>query len=631
MSDNAVHLEGIGKCYRLHTEKSWRIADALGLPVPRRAPREFWAIRDFDLTVPRGQRLGIVGRNGAGKSTLLKLIAGLIVPTTGRLTVHGKVHALMELGTGFHPDFSGRDNIRSALAYLGVTGRKATEMAEEIVDFTELDEFIDQPFRTYSAGMQARMTFTVATSVQPDLLIVDEILGAGDAYFTAKAVARMKELTDRGTTLLFVSHDLSAVQMMCDRAIWIDRGSLKLDSDTLTVGKAYMASIRKQEELRLRARQLRLRPSDLAAAEQDDQAGPNLLGRFALADETSPRYSHAIRSITLRQASETLESLEVGGPRDADASERSHIIVSSGYTDWSEPVSESRGIYHRFFQDSRGRYRHAPFSFRLPPGGEPPCELALEVFHRTEPGEEVRIELHDGEHYHSVGILTPSPDRTWVRQHFKVPPQVVRALFRAGIDGAPMTVDSQPTEAVADTPLAPNPPIDGANGGIGTHAIAGDVYGSGDARILDVRITIDESDETAADRHVFTCNENVYFQIKWEATRPISNCRLVLAVYGMDGRCATQVLSPARSRAPGVHLDCAAFVPLRLGPAEYAVSVGVFEDINLMEKFGQNPLAVQDRRYLIRVMPQAGVNIESGLFLHDVIWQDSDGYNPPAA
>jgi lipopolysaccharide transport system ATP-binding protein len=627
MSDNAVYLDGVGKCYRLYSEKRWRIAEALGLPVGQRSSREFWAIRDLDLAVPRGQRLGIVGRNGAGKSTLLKLIAGLVVPTTGRMEVNGKVHALMELGTGFHPDFSGRDNVRSALAYLGITGRQAASAAEDVVDFSELDGFIDQPFRTYSAGMQARLTFTVATSVRPDLLIVDEILGAGDAYFTTKAVARMKDLTQQGTTLLFVSHDLSAVQMMCERAIWIDRGALKLEGDTLTVGKAYTASIRKQEELRLRARQLRLRPSDLTAEQEVDHDGPGLLGRFVLADEASPRLRHAIRSIALWHGSEEIECLEVGGSRDTDAKERCHVIVSPGYTEWSEPVSEARGSCHRFFQDSQGRYRHAPFSFRLPPTTGGPTDFTIEVCHRAVAGEDVRVEVHDGELYHLIGTLIAPPGRTWAQQRFVLPGLLVQRLCqRSSERRVTGLANIQSAEGAGfATILAPaKPMIDDSTGSAATHVVDGDVYGSGDARILNVRMAIDGGNDDGLDRRVFTCGENAYVQINWEAKRAISDCRLVIAVYGMDGRCATQVLSSAQARGPGPHVDRALFAPLRLGPGEYAVSVGIFENLNLIEKLGRHPLEVQDRRYLIRVIPQIGVNIETGMVLHDVIWQTPD-------
>jgi lipopolysaccharide transport system ATP-binding protein len=605
------------------------VAEALGLPVSRQAARTFWAIRDFSIEVPRGQRLGIVGRNGAGKSTLLKIIAGLIVPTAGRIHVQGNVYALMELGTGFHPDFSGRDNVRSALAYLGITGKKASLAAEEIIEFAELEDFIDQPFRTYSSGMQARLTFTVATNIQPDVLIVDEILGAGDAYFTAKAVARMKNITRHGTTLLFVSHDLGSVQMMCDRAIWIDRGALKLEGDTLSVGKAYMASIREQEEIRLRAAQSRIR-TDRSIEVEVDHSAPGALGRFVLAQQTPPRYRHPIRTIALLQGNEELERVDVGGSRDSDASESSQIIVEAGQTEWSDVRYDEQNVYYRHFEDCGGRFNHAPFSIRIPPGCWDLTDLSFEIVHRAVLGEDVRVELYDGQQYHLIGVLIPAVGEDWVRQRFLFPASLLRHLRedRREPDAGPTECDDSERpadvrphgrEQIESFALAKDLTLNDTLARV--HALPGDAYGSGGAHIEDVRLTVDRPGGNGRDRRVFTCGEDAYVDILWEATRDISDCRLVIAIYGMDGRCATQVLSPAQGRQRGRYRDRAIFAPLRVGPGEYAISVGIFENLSITDKMGTQPLHVLDRRFLIRVMMPVGNNIEPGYLLHDVNWK----------
>ena len=217
MTELAIKIYNLGKMYKLYNNPADKVMDAFGvnhlLFWKKTYYQEFWALRGLDLEVKKGERLGIIGRNGAGKSTLLKIITGNVSPTEGTVEVKGRVQALMELGTGFHPEFTGRQNIRASLAYQGMSQSVISEKEEEIIDFSELEDFIDQPIKTYSAGMYARLAFSTATSVQPEILIIDEVLGAGDAYFAGKCVERMKKLTEQsGATVLFVSHDLGSVQ-----------------------------------------------------------------------------------------------------------------------------------------------------------------------------------------------------------------------------------------------------------------------------------------------------------------------------------------------------------------------------------------------------------------------------------
>ena len=244
MSEFAIELEDVSKRYRLFRNGRWRILDVLGLHVPRNVYHDFWALQDISLSVPSGQRFGIIGRNGAGKSSLLKIIAGLIKPTEGKVSVKGNVQTLMELGTGFHPEFTGRQNVFAALALAGVTGRDAQARFDDIVDFAELEGFIDSPLKTYSSGMQARLAFSVATTFKPEILIIDEILSVGDAYFAGKCFERMSKLTrEQGATVLYVSHDLSSVQAACDRVVWLKRGRVFQDGDPLSVVMAYYKEV----------------------------------------------------------------------------------------------------------------------------------------------------------------------------------------------------------------------------------------------------------------------------------------------------------------------------------------------------------------------------------------------------
>jgi lipopolysaccharide transport system ATP-binding protein len=206
-----------------------------------------FALRDISLTVPRGRTVGLVGRNGSGKSTLLKLVTGIYRPTTGSVEVNGRISALLELGAGFHPDFSGRENITVNGIILGMSRREIRERMEEIISYSELGDFIDQPVRTYSSGMYARLAFSVATHVNPDLLIIDEILSVGDEHFSRKSTAKMEEFRRAGKTILLVTHDLASLESHCDEAAWLDGGMLKAYGDPAFVVSEYRKAVAESE------------------------------------------------------------------------------------------------------------------------------------------------------------------------------------------------------------------------------------------------------------------------------------------------------------------------------------------------------------------------------------------------
>ena len=202
---------------------------------------EFWALRDVSFEVKKGEVLGIIGHNGAGKSTLLKVISGILKPTTGSVQVNGTIVPMLELGSGFDFDLTGRENVFLNGAILGYPEQFLKEKYGEIVEFSELGQFIDVPLRNYSSGMVMRLAFSIATVVQPDILIVDEILAVGDADFQEKSKRRMLELMGGGTTVLFVSHSLGQIQEMCDRVLWLEKGRLKMAGKTETVCAMYQA------------------------------------------------------------------------------------------------------------------------------------------------------------------------------------------------------------------------------------------------------------------------------------------------------------------------------------------------------------------------------------------------------
>lgn len=203
---------------------------------------EFWALKNVSFEVERGEVVGIIGHNGAGKSTLLKVISGILKPTGGELEVHGNVVPMLELGSGFDHDLTGRENIFLNGSILGYSEKYLKEKYDQIVEFSELGKFIDVPIRNYSSGMLMRLAFSIATVVQPEILIVDEILAVGDAAFQEKSKARMLELMGGGTTVLFVSHSLEQIREMCDRVIWLEHGQVKAIGATKEICDAYEAS-----------------------------------------------------------------------------------------------------------------------------------------------------------------------------------------------------------------------------------------------------------------------------------------------------------------------------------------------------------------------------------------------------
>lgn len=234
----AIRVRGLGKTYRLYDKPHHRLLQSLW-GERRRYYRDFSSLEDVSFELQRGQTLGIIGRNGAGKSTLLQIICGTLTPTTGQVEVRGRVAALLELGTGFNPDFTGRENIHINAAILGLTPAQIERRLDDIIAFADIGLFIDQPVKTYSSGMYVRLAFAVVVHVDPDILVVDEALAVGDALFQAKCMTRMRHMLDIGVTLLFISHDISAVKALCQQTLWLDHGKTRAYGATPIVTRDY--------------------------------------------------------------------------------------------------------------------------------------------------------------------------------------------------------------------------------------------------------------------------------------------------------------------------------------------------------------------------------------------------------
>lgn len=244
-SDWVVRTHNLGKCYKLYTRPLDRLKELF--VSSRRYHQDFWALQDVNLHLEAGQSCGIIGRNGSGKSTLLKLISGVTRPSSGTVEVAGRVGALLELGTGFHPEYTGRENIYFSAAMLGLEGAETEALVPEIIAFAELDDFIDQPVKTYSSGMYMRLGFAVATTVRPDILITDEVLSVGDEAFQKKCIRRMEGFLDQGKTLLFCSHSMYHVQKLCQKALWLDHGRVRAWGGAAEVTLAFEDYLRELE------------------------------------------------------------------------------------------------------------------------------------------------------------------------------------------------------------------------------------------------------------------------------------------------------------------------------------------------------------------------------------------------
>jgi len=241
-----ISVSHLGKAYKQYPSRWTRLAEWLIPYYPQRHTLK-WILQDISFTVQPGEAVGIIGVNGAGKSTLLKMITGTTVPTTGRVQMEGRVAAMLELGMGFHPDFTGRQNAFMAGQLLGYTPEEIERLMPEIEAFAEIGSYIDEPVRVYSSGMQMRLAFSVATAIRPDILIVDEALSVGDAYFVHKSFDRILKFREQGTTLLIVSHDKAAIQAVCDRAILLNAGKIALEGEPEAVMDAYNALIADKE------------------------------------------------------------------------------------------------------------------------------------------------------------------------------------------------------------------------------------------------------------------------------------------------------------------------------------------------------------------------------------------------
>ncbi|GJQ28700.1 MAG: hypothetical protein HBSAPP03_05840 [Phycisphaerae bacterium] len=290
-----IACRNLGKRYHIYARPQDRLKQALLRWTGKRYYHDFWAVRGVGFDVAPGESVGIIGRNGSGKSTLLQMIAGTLTPTEGSVTVRGRVAALLELGSGFNPEFTGRENVYMNGAILGISKAEMHARFDAIAAFADIGEFLDQPVKTYSSGMHLRLAFAVAASVDPEVLIVDEALAVGDLLFQAKCTARLRRLLDAGTTLLLVSHSLDAVRSLCRKAVWMEQGQVVALGPSKDVTERYASAMHVEHNAATV-------PDALATAEDAPEAEAIRAAAARLAGPNDPASPIRVRRVALTNA-----------------------------------------------------------------------------------------------------------------------------------------------------------------------------------------------------------------------------------------------------------------------------------------------------------------------------------------
>ncbi len=382
--DIAVAVRGVSKRFRLHRGREVFTVKDLFVRGGRGrlfGGEELWAVRDVSLELARGRMVGIIGSNGSGKSTLLKLVGGILKPTSGSIAVAGRVSALIELGAGFHPEFTGRENIYVNGILLGLSRTEIRERFDEIVTFAGLDAFIDNPVKTYSSGMYMRLGFAIAVTVDPDILLIDEVLAVGDEAFQHKCVGKIQEFKARGKTIVLVTHDLGSVERLCDEAVWLHQGRLMAHGGTRQVIDGYLNHVASEEAQALGADHREAEAQAAAGTAQRWGSREVEITRVRLLDAAgAERYLYdAGEACTVHLDWRATATDRGPGVRDRRVPEGRRLLLRHQHRDRRAPSRQAGGGGRPRHGDpaagpDRGR---VPAGRRRPRPGRPPVRLPL--------------------------------------------------------------------------------------------------------------------------------------------------------------------------------------------------------------------------------------------------------------
>jgi homopolymeric O-antigen transport system ATP-binding protein len=405
MTDIVIETRQLRKVFRLYTSTRSRVLDSIGLlAASRNRYVEKIALDGIDLSINRGERVAIIGSNGAGKSTLLKILTHVLQPTSGTVHIRGETRALLQIGAGFHPELTGRENVRQYLAHVGLAGAGIERQIGDIVEFAEIAEYIDQPVKTYSTGMSMRLMFAASTVFWPEILIIDEVLGVGDAYFSYKSFERIRTMCARqSTTLLLVTHNIYDAERLCDRAIWLERGRVERDDAVGIVVSAYEARVRERV-----ATQAELRSAMPVNPDNVEQPA-TLSGGLYWVRAPSPASPVLISEIRIVQRGEVIAKLEV-----CNDCEAGRISTSfSGDVGWGSEIIHD-GRRGRAFRRYGSLHHRLPLTITDMPNLKSANGLTIEVDYRCEDGCELLLDVADrGRSFIATAHLNLSPANSW--------------------------------------------------------------------------------------------------------------------------------------------------------------------------------------------------------------------------
>lgn len=607
MSEVAIRAENLVKRYPLAQSPRRRLLYVFGLANVRERTAEKAALDHVSVTISRGEKVGIVGRNGSGKSTFLSLVSGVLQPTSGRLEVRGTVHPLLSLGASFNDEMTAAQNVSAYLAQCGFAGSVAKERAAEIADFAELGEYWDQPVKTYSSGMRMRLMFASATSIEPDLLLLDEVLTVGDAYFVSKSLDRMRQLcSGSGTTLLMVSHSIGMVAELCDRIIWLDQGRVRMDGAPDAVRRAYDVYIRAEEENRLKKIQMRAARKWIRAdgAPPDRESGPKIDPRPVSAGKVPQGIAHAQlqtnnrqppkRGLLISRLSFEADGREVG------------ILALQG--ERGNPIQLSEGFEH----GNWGELRH-------------------------EAGEAVREFLPYGTPFHKLPFLIRDPDLVTQAMNGKLSAVLrYRSEYAEELD---LIVQAGASEAQAVAALSISPsdsyrdmratlvPLAVAQG-----AEAGKVaVGRFGTRRMEI-VNVEFLDGEGRERLVYTVGTPFVARLSYRVNDPSFDEKpVIVMVFEKDGYLKThrfyldgQRFGPER---PEGIIEVKA-APLLLTPGEYKISIAVHAEGHATRQTPRDYFAVSYTVYdmyfrcfsLTVFEPGRTTILNDLIFQHPAVW-----------
>lgn len=613
MNDVIIQARNLRKVYRLYTEPRFRLLDMIGL-LPARSKRysERAALDGIDLEIRRGEKLAVIGRNGAGKSTLLKLISGVIHPSEGTIDVRGKMQALLQIGTGFHPDFTGRQNAYSYLSHLGVHGQEAEAKVEEIVEFAEIEDYIDQPVKTYSTGMGVRLMFAASTAIVPDVLVIDEVLGVGDAYFAQKSFERIRELASgQGTTVLIVTHDVYSASPLCDRIVWLEQGNILMDGDPKIVVERYEASIRDQEEQRLRRKRLSVLTENLQSsenaladgygaarlAEEAGVAGGNrqgnedqqiFYGQIRCVGNAPIDTALPIRRIAFFRGDTPIAELRPGEDQDDEAIA---LLLEPDEGNWG--ASElCDGFPVRHFQPAGSIFHRAPFTIQSPDVAAALADntLRAEIEYKDMAGLACHIELlYPEENRRARGEIGNTGTGNWTTKKLEITPNALIEAARPSFNR----------------------------------------YGSQALRVIEIAFL----DANGTEQHVFDTGSFLRIRLRYRIETPdFKEKPLIMLAFMKEGTERTHrlvldhALFDGEERQEGtleVTMD-----PILLSEGEYLINVMVMKagsygrlERNLFFTVNDRVLDAHTRAYHLKITSsEDGPLTHNTIFVHPAVW-----------